>query len=126
MEASDKPDFSPRRGLRNRARGFTVGQLDIWSFVKDNKLPTPGALYRVTGTGFQIGVFANRWVVLGIAAMILLQLLFTYVPLMNSALSSAPISAASWGRIVGVGLAGYLIVEAEKWLRRRRMPAPSP
>lgn len=78
----------------------------------------------LTHSMFQIGVFSNRWVVAGIAAMVLLQLLFTYAPFMNSALSSAPISAASWGRIVGVGLAGYLIVEAEKWLRRRRAPAP--
>lgn len=63
--------------------------------------------------------------VAGIAAMVLLQLLFTYTPLMNSALSSAPISAAAWGRIIGVGLVGYLMVEAEKWLRRRRVLAPS-
>ena len=79
----------------------------------------------LTHSIFQIGVFSNRWVVAGIAAMVLLQLLFTYAPLMNSALSTAPISAAAWGRIIGAGLVGYLIVEAEKWLRRRRVPVPS-
>ena len=52
--------------------------------------------------------------------MALLQLLFTYAPFMNAVLSSAPISAGAWARVVAVGFAGYLLVELEKWLRRRR------
>ena len=68
---------------------------------------------------FRIGVLSNRWVLVGIAAMALLQFLFTYAPFMNTVLQSAPIGAAAWARIVGVGFVGYLIVELEKWLRRR-------
>ncbi len=62
---------------------------------------------------FQIGVLTNRWVFVGIAAMLLL-LLFTYTPFMNSLLQSAPISAAAWERVAGVGLSGYLLVELER------------
>jgi cation-transporting ATPase F len=68
---------------------------------------------------FHLGVLSNRWVLAGIAAMVSLQLLFTYVPVFNRFLMSEAIDLAAWGRIVGAGVVGYLIVEVEKWLRRR-------
>jgi len=73
----------------------------------------------LTYSMFHIGLFSNRWVIVGIVAMVLLQLLFTYAPFMNDVLSSAPISGSAWARIVAVGFSGYLVVELEKWLRRR-------
>jgi Ca2+-transporting ATPase len=74
----------------------------------------------LTQSMFRLGLFSNPWVILGLAGMIVLQLLFTYAPFMNRFLSSAPISVDAWVRIVGVGFIGYLAVEVEKWLRRRR------
>ncbi len=74
----------------------------------------------LTHSVFRIGVFSNRWVIVGIAAMVLLQILFTYAPFLNAVLSSAPLSLGAWARIVAVGFAGYLLVELEKWVRRRR------
>jgi len=38
---------------------------------------------------------------------------------MNSTLASAPISLRDWGLAIGVGFLGYIVVELEKWLRRR-------
>jgi Ca2+-transporting ATPase len=73
----------------------------------------------LTRSMFQIGVFSNQWVIVGVVAMIALQLLFTYAPFMNQLLRSAPIDLTQWGHILAVGLAGYVIVEIEKWLRRR-------
>jgi cation-transporting ATPase F len=78
----------------------------------------------LTRSMFQIGVFSNRWVVFGVALMIALQLLFTYAPFMNQLLSSAPMTAGQWAHVVAAGLAGYVIVEIEKWLRRRAGEAP--
>ncbi len=76
---------------------------------------------------FQIGVFSNMWVVLGVTSMIVLQVLFTYVPFMNQTLGSAPIGLAAWGRILGIGLAIYIFVEIEKWIVPRLMrPLPRP
>lgn len=72
----------------------------------------------LTKSSFRIGFFSNPWIILGTLGMILLQLIFTYVPIMNQFLSSAAISPASWGRIIMVGLIGYLVVEFEKWLNR--------
>ena len=73
----------------------------------------------LTQSFLRLGVFTNRWIVIGIAVMILLQLLFTYAPFMNSTLASAPISLRDWGLAIGVGFLGYIVVELEKWLRRR-------
>ena len=44
---------------------------------------------------FRLGVLSNRWVVVGVGAMVLLQLLFTYVPAMNGFLMSEPIDLAA-------------------------------
>lgn len=69
---------------------------------------------------FQIGPFRNRWVFAGIAGMVVLQMLFTYAPFMNSALSSAPLDLAAWWRILAIAFASYWIIELEKWIRRNR------
>ena len=68
---------------------------------------------------FQVGVFRNRWLVAGVLAMVGLQLVFTYAPFMNALFRSAAIDGAAWLRIAAVALAGYGVVEAEKWIRRR-------
>ena len=69
---------------------------------------------------FRVGVFSNRWMIAGVVAMVLLQLLFTYAPFMNSLFLTAPTSLVDWMRVLGVSLLGYLIVELEKWIRRRK------
>jgi cation-transporting ATPase F len=69
---------------------------------------------------FRVGVFSNRWMVAGVAAMVLLQLLFTYAPFMNDLFLTAPTSLVDWTRILGVSLLGYLVIELEKWIRRRK------
>jgi magnesium-transporting ATPase (P-type) len=73
----------------------------------------------LTQSIFRIGVFSNRWVIAGIMAMVLLQMLFTYAPFMNEIMSTAPIGLEAWGQIMVVSLIGYVIIEIEKWLRRR-------
>jgi Ca2+-transporting ATPase len=70
---------------------------------------------------FQIGLWSNRWVVVGIGAMIALQLLFTYAPFMNTLFASAPIGLDKWVDILVLSVATYIIIEIEKWLRRRAM-----
>jgi cation-transporting ATPase F len=67
----------------------------------------------------RIGLLSNRWVILGVIAIVLLQLLFTYTLFLNELFSSAPIGPAAWGRILAAGLITFVIVEIEKWVRRR-------
>ncbi|MGL5018355.1 MAG: HAD-IC family P-type ATPase, partial [Luteolibacter sp.] len=72
-------------------------------------------------TAFAIGLFTNRWVIVGSLVMVGAQLLFTYAPVMNRLFHSAPISATAWLRIIGVSAVVYVAVEIEKWIRFRRI-----
>jgi magnesium-transporting ATPase (P-type) len=72
-----------------------------------------------THSMFRIGPFSNRWLFGGLILMIILQLLFTYLPVMNQLFHTVPIGLEAWGIIVGLGLVTYLVVEFEKWIRRR-------
>ncbi len=49
--------------------------------------------------------------------MIVAQLLFTYTPMMNRLFHSAPIGLEAWLRIALIGIAVYVAVGFEKWLR---------
>ena len=71
-------------------------------------------------SAFQVGLLSNRWIVLGIGGMIALQMLFTYAPFMNNVVSSAPISLLDWALVLGAGLLSYVVIEFEKWVRRRK------
>ncbi|MDA8164597.1 MAG: cation-transporting P-type ATPase [Desulfobacteraceae bacterium] len=65
-------------------------------------------------TVFELGFFSNPFAFGGAALMLLLQVAYTYVPLMNRLFQGAPISPLSWLRIAAAGLATYLVVELEK------------
>lgn len=78
----------------------------------------------LTASMFKIGVFSNPMIWLGIGLMALLQLLYTYLPLMNRLFESTPITAVQWGRVFAVGFAAFFIVGFEKWIRRRMSPQP--
>jgi len=73
----------------------------------------------LTSSVFQLGFFSNKWVFFGTATMLILQILYTYLPIMNTLFQSAPISMEAWLRIIGAGFISYQIVEFEKWLQGR-------
>ncbi len=68
---------------------------------------------------FRLGVFSNRWLVLGVVAMVLLQVLFTYSSAMNRLFGSASLGYIEWAWILAGGLVIYMVVGTEKWLRLR-------
>lgn len=72
----------------------------------------------LTKSMFQLGVFSNPWIGVGVASMVALQLSFTYTPFMNRIFHSAPIGWDAWWRILLTAVVAYLIVGLEKWLRR--------
>jgi len=67
----------------------------------------------------KIGLFSNPWLLWGVGLMILLQLLFTYMPAMNMAFGSQPIGLSEWMFIIGFSFIIYSVIEVEKWIRRR-------
>ena len=68
---------------------------------------------------FTLGVFSNRWLIIGVVTMALLQIVFTYTPAMNQLFGSAPMSMTEWAWVLSAGLTIYSVVGLEKWLRRR-------
>lgn len=73
----------------------------------------------LTRSMFSLGLLSNLWVHLGIATMMAVQLLFTYLPVMNRVFHTAPLSGLSWLRILAAGAIVYAVVEIEKWFRTR-------
>ena len=66
---------------------------------------------------FHVGLWSNPWVYVGSGVMILLQLLFTYLPVMNRLFHSAPIGGVVWAWILGAGVLTYVLIEVEKHWR---------
>ena len=64
-------------------------------------------------------LFTNRVVWIAVAALIVLQLMFVYVPFLNLWFHSAPIPARAWFLPIGIGIFVFLAVEAEKAVVRR-------
>lgn len=72
------------------------------------------------GSVFEVGLFTNKWVFVGIGALLLLQLGFVYLPFMNTLFHTAPLGLTEWLLAALVGLIVFPFVSLEKWLRRRR------
>lgn len=68
-------------------------------------------------TMFHVGLFSNPWIWRGVGAMIILQLLLTYLPAMNRLFHTAPIDGPAWGLVLAAALTVYVVVEVETWLR---------
>lgn len=55
----------------------------------------------------------------GVGLMLVLQLLYTYLPVMNRLFGTAPIPAYSWLWIIGAAFVVHVVIEIEKAIRRR-------
>lgn len=83
----------------------------------------------VTRSMFALGVWSHRWLLRGVATMIVLQLVFTYSPTMNRMFYTAPIESGWWMPIIAVGVVIYSVIGVDKWWRSRlaaRLEAPMP
>jgi magnesium-transporting ATPase (P-type) len=73
------------------------------------------------GSVFEVGLFTNKWVFVGIGVLLLLQLGFIYLPFMNTVFHTAPLGLTEWLLAALVGLIVFPFVGLEKrWRRRRR------
>ncbi|MEX2670624.1 MAG: cation-transporting P-type ATPase [Phycisphaeraceae bacterium] len=66
------------------------------------------------------GIFGNRYVLIAIAVILLLQLAFTYAPPLQLLFETQNMPFDMWWRIIGVALLIFLAVELEKTFWRRR------
>ena len=71
----------------------------------------------------KIGLFSNPTVYIGIGVLLLLQIAFVHLPLMNTLFQSAPLSLEAWVKSALVGALVLPVISIEKWLRQRRQAA---
>lgn len=74
----------------------------------------------LTRSAWRIGMFSNRWILVGVTVQAIGQLAITYLPAMNTVFGTAPISGDVWLRILAIAVAASLIVAVDKRLRRGR------
>ena len=72
-------------------------------------------------TIWQIGLFSNKFMLGSVALTFLLQLVVIYVPFMNRAFSTVPLSLQDLLVSLGFSLVILIAVEAVKWFRQRQV-----
>ena len=73
----------------------------------------------ITKSAFTFNPFSNKWVLWGIAVTIITQLMITYIPAVNVIFRTAPFPAEWWPLIILALFPGFLVVELEKFLKKR-------
>ncbi len=73
---------------------------------------------------WRIGLFSNRWIVVGVTVQALAQVAITYLPVMNNVFETAPIGWLTWVRILTIAAAASLVVAVDKRVRRPRTENP--
>jgi magnesium-transporting ATPase (P-type) len=73
----------------------------------------------LTKSAFSLGLFSNKWIVVGVVLMVMIQMMYTYLPSMNTIFESSPLGTDSWVRIIALAVISYLIIELDKWIRRK-------
>jgi magnesium-transporting ATPase (P-type) len=69
------------------------------------------------------GLVGTRAVLIGIGAVALAQLAFTYLPFMNRAFATEPFGILEGAVVIGLGVGLFAVLELEKAIRRRWLGA---
>ena len=69
---------------------------------------------------FKVGVFTNRFLVLGELFAVGLMCAISYVPFLQRVFKTAPLTLADWAFLVGAMVTLFFAEEARKWFMRRR------
>jgi magnesium-transporting ATPase (P-type) len=103
--------------LRSEGEGLAAARTTVVNVIV---LVETAYLFNCRSLGhsiFVLGWRTNPWVIGGSLTMLAVQLLFTYLPVMNHFFHSAPIDAGAWLRILGVAAFVFAGVEFEKRIR---------
>ncbi len=76
--------------------------------------------YLVASACSRQGLLDNRYVLLAVSLLLVLQLLFTYLPVMQQLFGTTALDVTAWGRIIAISLLLFLVIELEKYLLRQR------
>ncbi|RZN15240.1 MAG: HAD family hydrolase [Methanosarcinales archaeon] len=65
-------------------------------------------------------IFSNKFMLIGITIVMLLQMGITYLPAMNSIFHTAPLTSAHWVMIVAISSTVFFLMEFLKYLRSKK------
>lgn len=68
---------------------------------------------------FSLGVFSNRSLIYAVLSTVLLQLAAVYVPILQTAFRTVPLSLSDWGMIIPLASTTLIAMEITKYLERR-------
>jgi len=66
------------------------------------------------------GLLGNRFILISVGVLLILQLAFTYLPVMQQLFGTTALDASTWAHVVVFSVFLFLGVEMEKYLIRRR------
>ena len=69
---------------------------------------------------FKVGLFTNRFLVIGQLIGIGIMCAISYVPFLQNIFKTAPLTLADWGFLVVAAVTLFFAEEARKWVMRRR------
>jgi cation-transporting ATPase F len=111
--------------------GYGLFEWALWRGLSEAQARTIAVALIVAGEAFylfncrslvnsiwSVGWFTNRWLWAGVGAMAVVQLVFTYTPVLNRLFHTEPIDLLSWVGVIGVAGLIALIVATEKHIRR--------
>ena len=70
---------------------------------------------------FKLSLLSNPFLFFSLIASFIAQLAFIYVPALQWIFRTEPISITDWQKVILVALSVIIVVEIDKWLRRRNM-----
>ena len=73
----------------------------------------------VYGSAFSFSPFSNRWLLLGILLSFLARLAPTFSPALGGLFRTVPFPPDWWWWLLPCVLPGFVVLEIDKWLRRR-------
>jgi magnesium-transporting ATPase (P-type) len=77
---------------------------------------------RITESSLSIeGILGNKVILIAVAIVVILQIILTYLPIMQTLFSTASIGIDSWGRIIVFGAGLFLLVELEKYIYKKNI-----
>ncbi|MBW7906951.1 MAG: cation-transporting P-type ATPase [Phycisphaerae bacterium] len=122
--------------------GYGLFEWALWRGLSEAQARTIAVALIVAGEAFylfncrslvnsiwSVGWFSNRWLWAGVGAMAVVQLVFTYTPVLNRLFHTEPIDLLSWVGVIAVAGLIALIVAIEKHIRRHvaaRRSGPRP
>jgi len=71
---------------------------------------------------FRISFLSNPWIVYGLIASILAQLASIYIPVLQWIFKTESLTFLEWVKIAGMSLTVILLVEVDKFIRRKKGP----